>query len=72
MDNQVITMYVSNFNISETFKDVSNTLQNFTLIGTTDFEIAPHPRRLVKDVGTKRLGKGRVSTVMLCTRKWRF
>ena len=49
-------MYVSNFNVSTTFKDVSNTLQNFTFMGTTVFEIAGSPP-LVKGVGTKRLGK---------------
>ena len=48
--------YVNNFNISKTFNNVFNTLQNFIFIGATAFAIAP----LVKDVGTKRLGKGRV------------
>ena len=32
--------YLSNFNISETFKDVFDTLQNFTLMEATVFEIA--------------------------------
>ena len=56
--------YVSNFKISRTFKDVSNTLQNFTFMETTAFEIArgvrPYPP-LVKGVNTKRLGKGRAN-----------
>ena len=40
-----------------------NTLQNFELNGATVFEIAggrPTPAPLVKGVGTKKLGKGRV------------
>ena len=32
--------YVNNFNISETFKDVSNTLQNFTFMETRVLAIA--------------------------------
>ena len=48
----LIKHYVNNFNISETFKDVSNTLQNFTLMGATVFEIVGGPA-----VGTKMLGK---------------
>ena len=32
--------YVNNFNISKTFKGVSNTQQNFTFIGATVSEIA--------------------------------
>ena len=46
--------------MSKTFKDVSNTLQNFTFIGATVFEIAvgsARPPPLVKGVGTKGLGK---------------
>ena len=31
---------VTNFNISETFKAVSNTLRNFTIMGATVFQIA--------------------------------
>ena len=37
---QPVNNYVRNFNISGTFKDVSNTIQNFMFIGTTVFEIA--------------------------------
>ena len=55
---------MNNFNISKTFKGVSNTLQNFTFIRATIFEIAGGPADPppppVKGVGTKRLGKGRV------------
>ena len=48
------------------FKGVSNSLQNFTLMGAIVFEIAggcPVNPPLVKGVGigTKRLGKGRVN-----------
>ena len=35
--------YVNNFNISEAFKDVSNTLQNFTFMGAAVFEMAGGP-----------------------------
>ena len=57
--------YVNNFNISKTFEGFSNSLQNFTFMRATVFEIAvgcwsTPPPPLVKDVGTKRLGKGRV------------
>ena len=31
--------YVNDFKISKTFKDVSNTLQSFTFMGATVFEI---------------------------------
>ena len=43
-------------------EDVSNTLQNFTFMEATVFETAGGSGRppLVKDVGTKRLGEGRV------------
>ena len=59
---------MNNFNIYKTFKGVSNTLKNFTFMGATVSEIAeggrstpsPPPPPLVKGVGTKRLGKGRV------------
>ena len=58
--------YASNFNISRTFKEVSNILQNFTFMGTTVFEIAggladPPPSPYVNGVSTKRLRKGRVN-----------
>ena len=48
--------------MSKTFKDVLNTLQNFTFMGTMVSDIAggsadPPP---VKGMDTKRLGKGRV------------
>ena len=49
-----------------TFNGVSNTLQNFSFMGATDFEVAggpADPPPLVKGVGTKRLGKGRVKTL---------
>ena len=52
--------YVNNFNISKTFKGASNTLQNFTFMGPTVFEIAGGPSDsllLVKGVGTKGLVK---------------
>ena len=53
--------------MSETFKGVSNTLQNFTFMGATVFEIAVEGRLapLVKGVGTKRLGKGRAKVSVL-------
>ena len=35
-----IKHYVNNFNISKTFKGISNTLQNFTFMGATVPEIA--------------------------------
>ena len=45
------------------FKDVSNSPQNFTFMGTMVFEIAGGFSRssthLVKELGTKGLGKGR-------------
>ena len=49
-----------------TFNGVSNTQQNFAFMGATDFEVAggpADPPPLVKGVGTKRLGKGRVKTL---------
>ena len=54
--------YANNFNISKMLKDVSNTLQNFKFMGATVFEIAwgLSDPLLVKGVGTKRFGKGRV------------
>ena len=55
--------YVNNFYISKTFKDVSNTPQNFKFMGAMAFEIAGGSRTpfpLVKGVGTKTLGKGMV------------
>ena len=45
-------MYYVNFNIYRTSKYVSNTLQNFTFMETTVFDIAKGP--------PKRLGTGRV------------
>ena len=50
--------YVNTFNISKTFEGVSNTLQNFTFMGTKVSEIAEGSARLpspplVKGVGTK-------------------
>ena len=51
--------------MSETLKDVSNTIQNLKLMGATVFEIVgvrPTPPPLVKGVGTKRLSKGRVKS----------
>ena len=56
---------MNNFNISNTFKGVSNTLQNFTFMGATVLEIAGGPADppLVKGVGTKRLSKGRVKVI---------
>ena len=56
--------------MSKTFKGVSNILQNFTFMGATVFEIAGGGgggvgSTLVKGVGTKRLGKGRVKTNIL-------
>ena len=53
---------MNNFNISKTFKEVSNTLKNLKFMGVTVFEITggqavpPFGKRW----GTKRLGKGRV------------
>ena len=66
--------YVNNFNISKTFKGVSNTLPNFTFMGATVFEIAGGggggrlEPPLVKGVGTKRLGKGRIkdAAIIFC------
>ena len=55
--------YVSKFNISRTFKDVSNTLRNFMFMGTTVFETAG--RVFSRPVGTKRLGKERVSPFVI-------
>ena len=63
--------YVNNSNISKTLKDVSNTLQNFKFMGATVFEIAggpADPLRLLKGVGTKRLGKRRVTVGYLIKR----
>ena len=58
---------LNNFYISKTFKDVSNTLQNFKFIGPRVLEIAggpadlpPSPHPLASGVGTKRLGTGGV------------
>ena len=51
--------YVNNFNISKTFKGVSNALQNFRFIGATVFEIAGGGRLDLPF--TNRLGKGRVN-----------
>ena len=57
--------YINKLNISETLNHVSNTLQNFKFMGATVFEIVvgPADRSLVKGVGTKRLGKGRVNPI---------
>ena len=62
---QPVNHYVSNFYISMTFKDVSNTLQNFTFMGTTVFEMVgggppEPPPPLSERCGCQRLGKGRV------------
>ena len=59
--------YVNNFNISETLKDLSNTLQNYKFMGTTVFEIAGglFDPSLVKGVGAIRLGKGRAKVVVI-------
>ena len=55
---------MSNFNISRTFKDVSDTLQSFTFMGTTVFEIAEEgPADLPSLVKGVSLGKGRVKNV---------
>ena len=51
---------MNNFNISKTFKGISNILQNFTFIEATVFETAGGSARQKKGVDTKRLGKGRV------------
>ena len=55
--------YVSKFNISRTFKDVSNTLQYFKFMVTMVFETAG--RGFSQPVGTKRLGKKRVSPFVI-------
>ena len=55
--------YTSKFSISRTFKDVSNTLQNFMFMGTTIFETAG--RGFDRPVGTKRFGKERVSPFVI-------
>ena len=58
--------YVSNLNISKTFKGVSKSLQNFMFMRGTVFELVggpADPPPLVNGVGTKRLGKGRVKNI---------
>ena len=62
-----INHYLGNFNISRTFKDVSNNLQNFPFMETMVFEIAGGGGgggALVKGVGTKRFSKERVKVEM--------
>ena len=39
-DEQPLSHYVRNFNISKMFKDASNTIQNFMFMAATVFEIA--------------------------------
>ena len=62
---QPVNHYVRNVNISRTFKDVSNSIQNFMFMGTTVSDVAggpPYlPPRLAKGVGTKKLDKERVN-----------
>ena len=57
---QPVNHYARNFNISRTFKDVSNSIQNFRFMETAVFEIVGGRPLLVRSLGTKRLVKGRV------------